>query len=101
MLSNNSETLYLIKKHDFTVQKRYGQNFLIDENVLKKIVDAAEITKSDHVIEIGPGLGTMTGLLCEHAEKVTAVEIDKELIPILRETLVGYSNIEIINEDIL
>ena len=101
MLSNNSETLYLIKKHDFTVQKRYGQNFLIDENVLKKIVDAAEITKSDHVIEIGPGLGTMTGLLCEQAEKVTAVEIDKELIPILRETLVGYSNIEIINEDIL
>ena len=96
-----SETLYLIKKHDFTIQKRYGQNFLIDENVLRMIVDAAEISEADHVIEIGPGLGTMTGLLCERAARVTAVEIDRELIPILKETLVGIPNVEIINEDIL
>ncbi|MCR5789748.1 MAG: 16S rRNA (adenine(1518)-N(6)/adenine(1519)-N(6))-dimethyltransferase RsmA [Lachnospiraceae bacterium] len=98
---NPGETLNLIKKHDFTMQKRYGQNFLVDEHILDKIIDAAELTKEDFVIEIGPGLGTMTQKLSEKAGQVAAVEIDKELIPILHETLGAYTNVDIIHRDIL
>ena len=100
-IANASNTIELIKRHDFTFQKRYGQNFLIDDHVLTKIMYAADITKEDHVIEIGPGIGSMTQYLCERAGKVTAVEIDKELIPILHETLKDYDNVDIINDDIL
>ncbi len=100
-IANASKTIELIKKHDFTFQKRYGQNFLIDDHVLNRIMDAADITREDHVIEIGPGIGSMTQYLCERAGKVTAVEIDKELIPILHETLKDYDNVNIINDDIL
>lgn len=100
-IANASKTIEVIKKHDFTFQKRYGQNFLIDGHVLEKIMDAAEIGKDDHVVEIGPGIGSMTQYLCERAGRVTAVEIDKELIPILEETLRDYKNVSIINDDIL
>ena len=99
--SNPTGTLDIIKKYNFTIQKKYGQNFLIDGNVLQKIVEAAEIEADDCVLEIGPGIGTMTRALAERAEKVTAVEIDTELIPILKETLDGCRNVDIINEDIL
>ena len=100
-LANASNTIEVIKKYDFSFQKRYGQNFLIDDHVLNKIMDAADITGDDHVIEIGPGIGSMTQYLCERAGRVTAVEIDKELIPILNDTLKDYSNVRIINDDIL
>ncbi len=100
-IANASKTIEVIRKHDFSFQKRYGQNFLIDGNVLDKIMDAADITKEDHVIEIGPGIGSMTQYLCERAGRVTAVEIDRELIPILEETLKDYENVSIINDDIL
>ena len=100
-LAKASNTIEIIKKYDFSFQKRYGQNFLIDEHVLDKIMDAARISGDDHVIEIGPGIGSMTQYLCERAGKVTAVEIDRELIPILNETLAGYDNVTVINEDIL
>lgn len=100
-LGNFQTTQSLVKKHNFAIQKKFGQNFLIDEHVLNKIISAAELTKDDYVIEIGPGLGTMTQYLCEQAGKVTAIEIDKELIPILSETLSEYDNIEIINNDVL
>lgn len=100
-LGNFQTTQSLVKKHNFAIQKKFGQNFLIDEHVLNKIISAAELTKDDYVIEIGPGLGTMTQYLCEQAGKVTAIEIDKELIPILSETLSEYDNIEIINADVL
>lgn len=100
-LGNFQTTQSLVKKHNFAIQKKFGQNFLIDEHVLNKIISAAELTKDDYVIEIGPGLGTMTQYLCEQAGKVTAIEIDKELIPILSETLSDYNNIEIINNDVL
>ena len=100
-LANASNTIEVIKKHDFSFQKRYGQNFLIDDHVLTKIMDAAAIDREDHVIEIGPGIGSMTQYLCERAGRVTAVEIDKELIPILKETLEDYDNVTVINEDIL
>ena len=100
-IANASKTIEVIKKHDFSFQKRYGQNFLIDGHVLEKIMDAAEIGKDDHVIEIGPGIGSMTQYLCERAGRVTAVEIDRELIPILKETLRDYENVSIINDDIL
>ena len=91
----------IIRKYGFRFQKKFGQNFLIDANILEKIVDAAEITKDDYVIEIGPGIGTMTQYLAERAKEVTAVEIDKNLIPILKETLSEYENVTILNEDIL
>jgi 16S rRNA (adenine1518-N6/adenine1519-N6)-dimethyltransferase len=94
-------TLDLIKKHDFKIAKKFGQNFLTDEAVLKTIIDCSELSKEDCVLEIGPGLGAMTQVLCEKAGRVLAVEIDKKLIPILRVSLFGYENIEIINEDIL
>ncbi len=100
-LGNFQTTQSLVKKHNFAIQKKFGQNFLIDEHVLNKIISAAELTRDDYVIEIGPGLGTMTQYLCEQAGKVTAIEIDKELIPILSETLSEYDNIEIINADVL
>ncbi|MCR5604647.1 MAG: 16S rRNA (adenine(1518)-N(6)/adenine(1519)-N(6))-dimethyltransferase RsmA [Lachnospiraceae bacterium] len=100
-LAKASNTIDIIKKYNFTFQKRYGQNFLVDTHVMDKIMDAAQITHDDHVIEIGPGIGSMTQYLCERAGRVTAVEIDKDLIPVLNETLKDYDNVRIINEDIL
>lgn len=100
-LGNPTGTAEILKKYNFHFQKRYGQNFLIDGNILEKIIEAAEITKEDFVLEIGPGIGTMTQYLAEHAREVAAVEIDKSLIPILADTLSSYDNVTVINEDIL
>ena len=100
-LSNPTNTLAVINKHEFAFQKEFGQNFLIDEGIVNKIVREAGVTKDDFVLEIGPGIGTMTQLLCEQAGGVAAVEIDTNLIPILKETLAEYDNVTIINEDIL
>ena len=100
-LSNPTNTLAVINKHEFAFQKKYGQNFLVDEGIVEKIVREAGVTKDDFVLEIGPGIGTMTQLLCEHAREVAAVEIDDKLIPILAETLSAYDNVTVINEDIL
>lgn len=100
-LSNPQVTIETIKKYEFAFQKKFGQNFLIDEHVIRKIINAAEITKEDCILEIGPGIGTMTQYLAEAAGHVCAVEIDKNLIPILNETLADYNNITIINDDIL
>ncbi len=100
-LSNPKVTIEVIKKHNISFQKRYGQNFLIDGRVIEKIIRAADITKEDVVLEIGPGIGTLTQYLAEAAGKVYAVEIDKNLIPVLDETLSEYDNVEVINEDIL
>lgn len=101
-LGNPQNTIEILKKYDFMFQKRFGQNFLIDTHVLEKIIKAAEITKEDLVLEIGPGIGTMTQYLCENAREVIAVEIDKNLIPILEhDTLAAYDNVTVINEDIL
>jgi 16S rRNA (adenine1518-N6/adenine1519-N6)-dimethyltransferase len=100
-LYNPTNTLEIIRKYDFAFQKRFGQNFLIDGNVVEKIVNQAGVTKEDFVLEVGPGIGTMTQVLCEHAREVAAVEIDKSLIPILKETLSPYDNVTVINEDIL
>lgn len=100
-LSNPTNTLAVISKYGFVFRKKYGQNFLIDENIVAKIVREAGVTEDDFVLEIGPGIGTMTQLLCENAKEVAAVEIDKKLIPILEETLSEYENVTIINEDIL
>ncbi|MDE5777957.1 MAG: 16S rRNA (adenine(1518)-N(6)/adenine(1519)-N(6))-dimethyltransferase RsmA [Lachnospiraceae bacterium] len=100
-LSNPQITIETIKKYDFVFQKKFGQNFLIDEHVLNKIIAAAGVTKDDVVLEIGPGFGTMTQYLAEAAKEVIAVEIDKALIPILQDTLKDYDNISIVNEDIL
>ena len=101
-LGNPQNTIEILKKYDFMFQKRFGQNFLIDTHVLEKIIKSAEITKDDLVLEIGPGIGTMTQYLCENAREVIAVEIDKNLIPILEnDTLAEYDNVTIINEDIL
>ena len=94
-------TIEVLQKYHFNFQKKFGQNFLIDTHVLEKIIAAAEVTKDDFVLEIGPGIGTMTQYLCEHARAVAAVEIDKNLIPILGDTLGAYDNVEIINQDIL
>ena len=94
-------TIEVLQKHKFNFQKKFGQNFLIDTHVLERIMDAAEITKEDCVVEIGPGIGTMTQYLAERAGEVVAVEIDKNLIPILKETLADYDNVTVINEDIL
>jgi len=94
-------TIDILNKYGFVLQKKYGQNFLIDTHVLEKIINAAEISKEDFVLEIGPGIGTLTQYLCESAGRVVAVEIDKNLIPILNETLAPYDNVTIINEDIL
>lgn len=100
-LGNPKNTIGILNKHKFAIQKKYGQNFLIDNNILEKIVRVADISKDDFVLEIGPGIGTLTQYLCEHAKKVLAVEIDKKLIPILTETLADYNNVEVINDDIL
>lgn len=94
-------TIEVLQKHHFNFQKKYGQNFLIDTRVLNKIIAAAEITEDDCVLEIGPGIGTMTQYLAERAGEVVAVEIDRNLIPILEETLSAYENVTIINQDIL
>lgn len=96
-----SNTIEVLRKYNFNFQKKFGQNFLIDPHVLEKIIDAAQITKEDCIVEIGPGIGTMTQYLAESAGRVVAVEIDKALIPILEETLSAYDNVEVINEDIL
>ena len=100
-LGNPQNTIEVLQKYNFVFQKKFGQNFLIDTHVLDKIIAAAEITKDDFVLEIGPGIGTMTQYLAESARKVIAVEIDKNLIPILGETLAEYDNVTVINEDIL
>lgn len=100
-LSNPQKTIEVIRKHGFDFQKKFGQNFLIDEHVLDKIIAAAEITKEDFVLEIGPGIGTMTQYLAEAAHEVAAVEIDRNLIPILQETLAEHDNVMIINKDVL
>lgn len=94
-------TIQILQKYQFNLQKKYGQNFLIDTTVLERIIDAAHITDQDMVLEIGPGIGTMTQYLAERAGKVVAVEIDKNLIPILKETLGEYDNVTVINDDIL
>lgn len=94
-------TIAVLQKYGFNFQKKFGQNFLIDTNVLDKIISSAEITKDDCVLEIGPGIGTMTQYLAESAREVVAVEIDKALIPILQDTLSAYDNVTVINEDIL
>ena len=100
-LGNPKHTIAVLQKYNFSFQKKFGQNFLIDPHVLDKIISAAQIQKDDFVLEIGPGIGTMTQYLCEHAREVAAVEIDKNLIPILEETLKEYHNVEVIHQDIL
>ena len=100
-LSNPQKTIETIKKYGFSFQKKFGQNFLIDEHVIHKIIRGAQVTKEDFVLEIGPGIGTMTQYLAEAAREVAAVEIDRKLIPILGETLGNYDNVTVINEDIL
>lgn len=100
-LANARDTAEIIRKYGFSVQKRFGQNFLIDEHVLDKIIDAAQIDKNDGVIEIGPGLGTMTRRLGELAGKVVAIEIDRQLIPILSDTLSDCDNVKVINADVM
>ena len=100
-LGNYQNTKAVLDKYGFTMQKKFGQNFLVDSNVLENIVTSAGVTKDDCILEIGPGIGTMTQYLCEHARFVIAVEIDKKLIPVLNDTLSEYDNKVIINEDIL
>jgi len=101
MLGNPQNTIEVLQKYDFKFQKKFGQNFLIDTHVLDKIIRAANIMKDDMVLEIGPGIGTMTQYLAEAAGKVIAVEIDRNLIPILEDTLSDYDNVRIINDDVL
>ena len=100
-LGNPQNTIEVLQKYRFNFQKKFGQNFLIDTHVLDKIIDASGVTEDDFVLEIGSGIGTMTQYLCERAREVVAVEIDKNLIPILSDTLKNYSNVTVINEDIL
>lgn len=101
-LGDPKKTIEILNKYHFVFQKKFGQNFLIDTHVLDKIMRAADITKDDLVLEIGPGIGTLTQYLCENAREVVAVEIDRMLIPILRDdTLSAYNNVEVVNEDIL
>lgn len=100
-LGNPKNTIEILQKYQFNFQKKFGQNFLIDTHVLEKIIRAANITKDDMVLEIGPGIGTMTQYLAEAAGKVIAVEIDKNLIPILEDTLSAYDNVRVINDDVL
>ena len=101
-LGNPQNTIAILNKYGFNFQKKFGQNFLIDAHVLEKIIRAANITKDDFIVEIGPGIGTMTQYLCEAAREVVAVEIDKNLIPILEnDTLSAYDNVTVINQDIL
>jgi len=100
-LGNPKNTIEVLQKYNFNFQKKFGQNFLINTGILEDIIEAAEITKDDFVLEIGPGIGTMTQYLCEAAREVVAVEIDKNLIPILKDTLSAYDNVEVLNDDIL
>ena len=100
-LGNPKYTIEVLQKYHFVFQKRFGQNFLIDEHVLEKIIDSSGITKDDFILEIGPGIGTMTQYLAHAARGVAAVEIDRALIPILKDTLSPYDNVTVINEDIL
>ena len=100
-LSNPQRTIEVIKKYEFCFQKKFGQNFLIDGHVLDKIIAGAGVTKDDMVLEIGPGIGTMTQYLAEAAGKVVAVEIDRNLLPILQETLSDYDNVKVIHADVL
>lgn len=100
-LGNPQNTIEVLQKYGFHFQKKFGQNFLIDEHVLEKIIRSAGVTKDDFVLEIGPGIGTMTQYLAEAAREVAAVEIDKNLIPILEDTLKDYDNVTVINNDIL
>lgn len=100
-LGNPKNTIEVLQKYQFNFQKKFGQNFLINTAILEEIIDAAQITKDDFVLEIGPGIGTMTQYLCESAREVVAVEIDTNLIPILQDTLKEYDNVEVLNEDIL
>lgn len=100
-LGTPTSTLEVLKKYNFSFQKKYGQNFLIDSNILEGIVNKAKISEDDCVLEIGPGIGSMTQYLAERAKKVIAVEIDKVLIPILEDTLSAYDNVKILNQDIL
>lgn len=100
-LGNPKYTIEVLQKYNFAFQKRFGQNFLIDTLVLEKIIAASQITKDDFVLEIGPGIGTMTQYLAEYAREVTAVEIDNTLIPILKDTLKDWDNVTVINDDIL
>lgn len=100
-LGNPQNTIAVLQKYNFSFQKKFGQNFLIDTHVLDKIIRSAEITKEDMVVEIGPGIGTMTQYLACAAGKVAAIEIDKALIPILEDTLEGYENVQVINDDVL
>ncbi len=99
--SITESTRDMIKKHDFKIAKKFGQNFLVDESVLKAIIDCSGLSKEDCVLEIGPGMGVMTQVLCEKAGHVLAVEIDRELIPILKVSLFGYDNVKVINDDVL
>lgn len=100
-LGNPTNTLAVINRYEFAFQKKFGQNFLIDQGIVEKIVREAGVTKDGFVLEIGPGIGTMTQILCENAREVAAVEIDRKLIPILNDTLSEYDNVTIINDDIL
>ena len=100
-LGNPKNTIEVLQKYNFNFQKKFGQNFLIDTGILEEIIDSAGITKDDMILEIGPGIGTMTQYLCENAREVTAVEIDTNLIPILEDTLSAYDNVTVINQDIL
>ncbi len=100
-LANPTRTVAVLERHGFHIQKKYGQNFLIDAHILEQIIEAAQIMKDDFVLEIGPGIGTMTQYLCEAAREVVAVEIDQNLLPILEDTLSEYDNVSVINEDIL
>ena len=100
-LGNPKNTIEVLQKYKFNFQKKFGQNFLISTNVLEEIIEESHVTKEDFVLEIGPGIGTMTQYLCEAAGEVVAVEIDQNLIPILKDTLSAYDNVEVINDDIL
>ncbi len=100
-LGNPKNTIEILNKYRLVFQKKFGQNFLIDTHVLDKIIRVAEITKEDLVLEIGPGIGTLTQYLCENAREVIAVEIDRQLIPVLQDTLSAYDNVTVLNEDIL
>ena len=101
VLGNPKKTIEVLQKYNFNFQKKFGQNFLIDTNILEEIIEAAEISPDDFVLEIGPGIGTMTQYLCEAAREVVAVEIDTNLIPILKDTLSEYDNVTVLNQDIL
>ena len=100
-LSNAKNTIAVVSQHDFDFRKRFGQNFLVDEGVILRALEAAGVDKDDVIFEIGPGIGTLTQYLCEAAYQVAAIEIDRKLIPILEETLQQYDNVRIINQDVL